>query len=109
MKVDNNGMPLFTLPKKAYNLKIKVDKDPNRRCNKTQVTIMAQALIPSKECFPVIQKTSGYFKLQTKQGRCVITGGETVTLGDGSQLSTSNFVVAQCNDTLQIQYVDNTL
>ena len=54
MKVDNNGMPLFTLPKKAYNLKIKVDKDPNRRCNKTQVTIMAQALIPSKECFPVI-------------------------------------------------------
>lgn len=112
-KTDYQGMPIFALPDKAYNLKIKVIKDPYRNCSKTRVIITGQALVPSQECFKIMQHSTGYLKLLTSDGKCVITGNDTIKLGDGSQVSTSNFVVGQkpCsgNNTMNIKYNDNTI
>ena len=95
--LNQEGLPGFNLPPDTYSLNIKVIKDKQQRCNNTNITISARAIIPSEECLEIVAESNEVLKLRTKDGYCATTGSNRLLLKDGTWFAPGNFLVGTCN------------
>ena len=95
--LNQEGLPGFNLPHDTYSLNIKVIKNEQQRCNNTNITISARAIIPSEECLEIVAESNEVLKLRTKDGYCATTGSNRLLLKDGTWFAPGNFLVGTCN------------
>ena len=97
-KKDLEGLPDFNPPKETYRLEIKIQKDIQERCKKTNITITARAIIPSEECLEMVEAINEVFRLRTEDGYCATTGSNRIMLKEATWFSLGNYWLGTCNE-----------
>ena len=95
--LNQEGLPEFNLPHNVYSLNIKVNKNSEERCNNTNITISARAVIPSEECLEMVEETNEVLKLRTKDGFCATTGSHRLLLKDNTWFALGNYLLGTCD------------